>query len=146
MTPKGNSNMWAANTLEELAEYMGFAGAAKETFVSEVKRYNQMCYQGRDEDFGKDRRLLMPIDKPPYYGTKSIIGYPDTGLVCLNGVITDENQAVLNKKFESIPGLYATGSTGGGKFFMQYVCLMSGMAIGTAMTFGWLAGRHVASL
>jgi len=146
ITTSGEPNIWGANTLDELADYMGFTGEVKNTFLAEIARYNKMCYQGRDEDFAKDPRLLMPIDKPPYYATKSVIGYPDAGLVCLNGVITDENQAVLDKTFKPIPGLYATGSTGGGKFFMQYSSLLSGIAIGTAMTFGMLVGRHVASL
>jgi succinate dehydrogenase/fumarate reductase flavoprotein subunit len=143
---QGQPNTWGAKTLDELADFIGFKGEVKETFLAEVERYNMMCYQGRDEDFAKDPRLLMPIDKPPYYVTKSVIGYPDAGLVCLNGVITDENQAVLDKGFKPIPGLFATGSTGGGKFFMQYSSLMAGIAVGTAMTFGMLVGRHAASL
>ena len=143
---QGQPNIWGAKTLDELADYIGLEGAVKETFLAEVERYNMMCYQGRDQDFAKDPRLLTPIDQPPYYATKSVIGYPDAGLVCLNGVITDESQAVLDKSFKPIPGLFATGSTGGGKFFMQYSSLMSGIAIGTAMTLGMLAGRQVASL
>jgi hypothetical protein len=143
---QGEPNIWGAKTLDELADLIGFKGEVKKTFLAEVERYNVMCSQRRDEDFAKDPRLLMPIDKPPYYATKSAIGYPNAGVVCLNGVITDENQAVLDKTFKPIPSLFATGSTGGGKFFMQYPSLMSGIAIGTAMTFGMLVGRHVASL
>ena len=133
-------------TLEEAADLAGFTGEAKENLLASVARYNEMCYRGKDEDFGKDPRLLMPIDKPPYYIARFEIVRPDTGLVTLNGVITDENQAVLDKKFKPIPGLFASGTNGGGKFFMQYASLLSGMCIGSAMTLGMLVGRHVASL
>ena len=136
----------AAMTLEEAADLAGFTGEAKENLLASVARYNEMCYRGKDEDFGKDPRLLMPIDKPPYYIARFEIVRPDTGLVTLNGVITDENQAVLDKKFKPIPGLFASGTNGGGKFFMQYASLLSGMCIGSAMTLGMLVGRHVASL
>ncbi len=140
------SNLFAANTIGELADALGYQGAAKKTFVESVERYNQMCKQGKDADFGKDPKLLLAVDKPPYYALKTVLTQPDTGLVGLNGVITDENQAVLGKDFKPIPGLFASGTCGGGKFFLQYSSVMSGMAVGMAMTFGMLAGRHVASL
>ena len=137
---------YAAMTLEEAADLAGFTGEVKENFLASVARYNEMCYQGKDDDFGKDPRLLMAVDKPPYYITRFEIRRPDTGLVTLNGVITDENQAVLNKQFKPIPGLFASGMNGGGKFYIQYSSILSGMNIGSAMTLGMLAGRHVASL
>ncbi len=137
---------FSAMTLEELAGRMELPDDVRQNFLASVERYNSFCEQGRDEDFGKDPRLLMPIVKPPFYASVSEIVRPDTGLVTLNGVITDENQAVLDKNYEPIPGLFASGSNGGGKFFMQYSSLLSGMNIGSAMTLGMLAGRHVASL
>ncbi len=139
-------NLFAAETLEELAEAVGFEGEAKKNFVESVERYNEMCRQGKDTDFAKDPKLLQAVDKPPYYALKMQQVRPDTGLVGLNGVITDENQAVLGKDFKPISGLFASGTCGGGKFFMQYSSVMSGMAVGMAMTFGMLAGRHVANL
>ena len=140
------SNFFAADTLEELAGYLGYTGEAAERFTASVGRYNELCRQGKDLDFAKDPKLLLAVDKPPFYGIKTILTKPDTGLVGLNGVVTDEHQAVLGKDFKPIPGLYATGTCGGGKFFMQYSSIMAGLAVGTAMTFGMLAGRHVASL
>ena len=137
---------YAAMTLEDAAELAGFTGEAMENLLASVARYNEMCRRGRDDDFGKDPRLLQSIDQPPYYITRFEIVRPDIGLVTLNGVITDENQAVLDKSFRPIPGLFASGTNGGGKFFLQYSSLLSGMCIGSAMTLGMLAGRHVASL
>lgn len=140
------SNLFAANTLPELADILGFAGERKKTFLASVERYNEHCRAGRDADFGKDPKLLLAVDSGPFYAIRTDLGKPDTGLVGLNGVVTDENQAVLGKDFQPIPGLFATGTCGGGKFFMQYSSVTSGLAVGTAMTFGMLAGRHVASL
>ncbi len=145
-TREGTPFVWAADSLEELAERLGFEGARREVFLAELERYNENCRRGKDLDFAKDPRLLMAIDTPPFYGMKNQIQRPDTGLVTLNGVITDENQAVLDKAFKPIPGLFATGTNGGGKFYMQYVSVLAGIAAGTAMTFGMLAGRHVAGL
>ena len=139
-------NLFAANTLPELADILGFRGEEKKTFLASVERYNEHCRAGRDADFGKDPKLLLAVDKGPFYAIKTVLTQPDTGLVGLNGVVTDENQAVLGKDFRPIPGLYATGTCGGGKFFMQYSSVTSGLAVGTAMTFGMLVGRHVASL
>jgi succinate dehydrogenase/fumarate reductase flavoprotein subunit len=140
------SNLFAANSLPELADALGFKGEEKKNFLASIERYNEMCRQGKDTDFGKDPKLLLPVDQPPFYGLKTILTQPDTGLVGLNGVITDENQAVLGKNFKPIPGLFASGTCGGGKFFLQYPSVMAGMAVGSAMTFGMLAGRHVAGL
>ncbi len=139
-------NLFAAQTLPELADHLGLKGEAKKNLIDSVERYNEMCRQGRDADFGKDPKLLLAVDQPPYYAIKTVQVRPDTGLVGLNGVITDENQAVLGKDFKPIPGLFASGTCGGGKFFMQYSSVTSGLCIGTAMTFGMLVGRHVASL
>lgn len=142
----GKATHFSAMSLEELVSRMGLKGETRQNFLASVTRYNEMCYKGRDDDFGKDPKLLTPIDKPPFYASKAEIVRPDIGVVTLNGVITDDNQAVLDKRFKPIPGLFASGTNGGGKFFMQYSSLLSGMCIGSAMTLGMLVGRHVAGL
>ena len=38
-----SSTMWAADTLEELADIVGYTGEAKENFLAEVAHYNEMC-------------------------------------------------------------------------------------------------------
>jgi hypothetical protein len=38
--------IWGAGTLEELADILGYESKAKDTFLSEVARYNGMCYNG----------------------------------------------------------------------------------------------------
>lgn len=55
-----------ADTLEELATMIG---ADPKVFIDEIKKYNSFCEKGVDEDFGKDKKFLIPIplDKGPYY-------------------------------------------------------------------------------
>ena len=54
LQPYGGSTLYAADTLEDLADYIGFKGTVKQNFLNTVKRYNEFCATGRDEDFGKD--------------------------------------------------------------------------------------------
>lgn len=69
----GKSTIFSANPLEELAGYLGYGGAAAETFIASVERYNELCRKGHDDDFFKDANHLIAIDQPP----PSSVG-PDT--------------------------------------------------------------------
>jgi hypothetical protein len=144
--PPGRSTLYAADSLADLADYVGFKDRAKQNFLDTVKRYNQFCARGRDEDFGKDKRLLHPLVNPPYYAEpkkKSSIGFL---LVTCGGLLTDEHQNVLNQKRDPIPGLYATGNCCGRRFGPQYSTPMSGVSIGIAITLGREVGQIVAKL
>ena len=139
----GNSTLYAADSLAELADYIGFKDNVKENFLNTVKHYNEACAGGRDEDFGKDARLLHALDQPPFYAepkTNSNIGFM---LVTCGGLLTDEYQNVLNQKRDPIPGLYATGNCCGRRFGPQYSTPTAGVSIGMAITLGYQAGRVV---
>ena len=103
--------LYAADTLEDLSNYIGLIGTVKQNFLNTVKRYNEFCAKGRDEDFGKDSQLLHALDEPPYYvqpvSSGDAIGF---FLVTVGGLLTDEYQNVLNQQKDPIPGLYATGN------------------------------------
>ena len=135
----------AADTLEELAEKLGYSGEDGIRFVESVKRYNQLCRQGRDEDFGKDPSLLFPVEKPPFFGYSSRKQGANI-MVTTGGLLTDEYQNVLNHDYEPIPGLYATGNCCGGRFGLQYSTPVSGISISIAQTMGMLAGEDLAAL
>ena len=45
--------LFKCDTLDELADKMGFTGAAKDTFLATVERYNELYDKQNDEDFGK---------------------------------------------------------------------------------------------
>jgi succinate dehydrogenase/fumarate reductase flavoprotein subunit len=141
----GRLKLYAADTLEELADYTGYRGAAKQNFLNTVKRYNEFCATGRDDDFGKDAQLLHALDKPPYYAQPISSG--DTigsFLVTCGGLLTDEYQNVLNQGKDPIPGLYATGNCCGRRFGPQYSTPIAGVSIGIAVTLGREVGRIVA--
>ena len=135
----------AADTLEELADKLGYQGESKAAMIASVRRYNELCHLGRDEDFGKDASLLWPVEHPPFFG---YTGQKKGGniMVTTGGLMTDENQNVLDQAFEPIPGLYATGNCCGGRFALQYSTPVSGISISIAQTRGLLAGEHIAAL
>ena len=54
-----------ADPLEELADKMGFTGAAKDTFLATVERYNELYDKQNDEDFGKPTYRLSAIRTAP---------------------------------------------------------------------------------
>ena len=143
--PFGSITLVAADTLEELAEKLGYQGEAARQMVQSVLRYNELCHAGRDEDFGKDPSLLWPVENPPFFG---YTGRKNGGniMVTTGGLLTDENQNVLGQDLEPIPGLYATGNCCGGRFGLQYSTPVSGISIGIAQTLGMLAGEHLARL
>jgi len=146
----GRSRLYAADTLDELAEYIGLEENIKQNFIKSIKRYNEACSIGRDEEFGKDPKLLHKVDKPPFYAqtlregmTGFSIGY---FLVTVGGLLTNEYQNVLDQNKDPIPGLYATGNCCGRRFGLQYSTPVAGVSIGIAITLGREAGRIVAEL
>lgn len=123
-----------ADTIEELAKLMNVpADALKKT----IKRYNDMCAQKADTDFGKRKELLMPIVKPPFYA-----GRLASSLLAMSGGLhTDPTLHVLDKDHNPIPGLFVAGAAAGDYFGSgDYPTICPGMNHGRCMTFGRLAG------
>lgn len=143
LVKKGVNTIFAGATLEELADNAGLEGKLRESFLASVSRYNELCENGCDEDFGKDKKLLRPISSPPYYMQISEHGTPGFMLVTVGGLLTDENQNVLDMNFEPIPGLYATGNCCGRRFGYHYSTPISGVSIGIAITLGREVGRCI---
>lgn len=137
------SPLWGANTLEELADIMGYEGEARATFLESVKRYNEMCYNKKDEDFGKDSSTLIPIDQPPFYSGKAMNGQMinTSDNMCPSGIVTDINMNVIDINDEPIPGLYVAGNTLGNRYFLYYPTPTGGNMIGQAMTHGRVLGK-----
>ena len=141
----GRLTLYAANTVEKLAELLGYAGEDMVQFVASVDRYNALCAEGKDVDFGKDAALMSPIDTPPFFGYAGKKGLGPV-IVTTGGLLTDENQNVLDHDYETIPGLFATGNCCGGRFGLQYSTPVSGISLGMAHTLGREAGRWMAGL
>jgi hypothetical protein len=143
------STVYGAETLEELAGYLGYTGDLVETFVASIKRYNEFCYAGVDSDFGKDAKAMIPVDEPPFYGCKTEKGNGRmmgmAGMATMSGLMTDEKLRVLDKEGNPIKGLFVCGNTLGGRYGLGYSTPFAGNSIGMAMTHGWLAGKFAAS-
>jgi len=134
---------WGANTLDELFGYMGFDDEMKATVKAEIDRYNTFCENGEDEDFGKDPKLLLPINQGPFFGVFCLPEHPMTGTVTLSGLMVNEDQAVIDKNYNSIVNLYAVGNSSGGKFSNCYVTPIQGLTLGIAMTLGRVLGKEL---
>jgi hypothetical protein len=134
---------WGAKTLDKLFEYMGLDDKLKAAIRAEIDRYNKFCENGEDEDFGKDPKLLLPINQGPFFGVFCMPEHPMTGTVTLSGLLVNEDQAVIDKNYNPIVNLYAVGNSSGGKFSNHYVTPMQGLTLGMAMTLGRVLGQEL---
>lgn len=143
--------LYCADTLEELALLMFAREKDRAVFLGEVEHYNALCHAGKDTDFGKDARLLFPIEQGPFYacGQLKDSRYPGGQslklLVTVSGLLIGENQQVLSEDYEPIDGLFATGNCSGCRFGFQYTTSLPGQSISMAQTLGREAGRFMAS-
>ena len=134
-----------ADTLDELADLVGYEGEAKENFLASVERYNELCAAGDDVDYAKEAFLLHPVEQPPFYAYASGKYFGDL-VVTLSGLRIDGNQQVLDSNYEAIPGLYACGNNSGGRFILNYSTTVTGLSLGIAQLQGQVAGEYVAGL
>ena len=134
---------FAANTWEELFEYMGLSDEEAAAAKASIDRYNEMAAAGKDTDFGRDPRVLLPIDEPPFFGMIQVQEKPALGTVSLNGLVIDANQRVLDKNFNPIEGLYASGNNSGGRFGTHYSTPIQGVSLGMALTLGRVLGKEL---
>lgn len=81
---------WRADTLEELADKLGIEDKA--TFLDSVKRYNELCGKGKDEDFGKEAKWMNAIKTPPFYGIRRHLRVS----ALVSGVYTNANGQALD--------------------------------------------------
>ena len=137
---------WGAESLEDLLSYLPMTDEAKVELAAEIERYNGHCEAGEDDDFGRDPKTLVPVNKPPYYAIMSVDEKPMVGTVTLNGLVIDDKQHVLDKRYNPIVGLYATGNNSDGRFAVQYSTQMQGLTLGFAMTHGRELGKALARM
>ena len=132
----------ADDTLEGLADQLGFEGAAKEAFLAQIEEYNQYCADGVDQQFGRDARVLFPVKQAPFYAVKFEPQLGET-MVTMGGILTDGEQNAIDKNFEPIPGLYVSGNDCGRRFGYEYVTPIPGCSLGMAITLGRECGKSV---
>ena len=142
----------SGGSLQELAEKIG---VEKENFLKSLDEYNDNAKKGSDPVFRKGETAynrfygdaeirpnpcVAPIVAPPFYAVRVVVG--DLGTYA--GITTNGNAQVLDENKRPIPGLYAAGNDAlsimGGNYPGP------GITLGPAMTFGWIAGRHLAGV
>ncbi|UVO38461.1 FAD-dependent oxidoreductase [Bradyrhizobium arachidis] len=138
------------DTLEALAAKAGIDAKA---FTDTVKQFNTTAPLGHDATFGKGSKAynryqgdamhgpnpcIAPIENGPFYAIKMVVG--DLGTYA--GIVTDENARALDAEGRVIPGLYAAGNDMASIMGGNYPG--AGITLGPALTFGYIAGRHLA--
>ncbi|WP_244542030.1 FAD-dependent oxidoreductase [Afipia sp. GAS231] len=137
-------------TLAELAANVGIDAKGLEATVA---AFNETAAGGQDPAFGKGSRAynryqgdalhgpnpcIAPIKDGPFYAIKMVIG--DLGTYA--GIRTDENARALDGNGQPIAGLYAAGNDMASIMGGNYPG--AGITLGPALTFGYIAGRHIA--
>jgi succinate dehydrogenase/fumarate reductase flavoprotein subunit len=139
-----------ADTIEELAKKVGIDPAG---LAATVARFNRFADDGVDQDFRRGDSLydkfygdpqhqpnpnLGALRKAPYYALEV---HPGT-IGTKGGARVTVDAQVLRVGGEPIAGLYAAGNVIAAPAGSGYPG--AGATIGSAMTFGYLAGRHAA--
>ena len=137
-------------TIEALAAQ---AGIDPKGLADTISGFNTTAAEGRDPAFGKGSRAynryqgdalhgpnpcVAPIAGGPFYAIKMVIG--DLGTYA--GIVTDADARALDAAGRVIPGLYAAGNDMASIMGGNYPG--AGITLGPALTFGYIAGRHLA--
>ena len=134
--------LFKCDTIEELADKLGFTGEAKDTFLATIDRYNELYDNQNDADFGKPAYRLSAIRQAPFYGC-----WLGASLLCTEqGIAINEKGQALDNDNKPMPGLYVTGDMSGSFFANNYPCLMAGVAMGRTLTFAMKAIKQMAGL
>jgi succinate dehydrogenase/fumarate reductase flavoprotein subunit len=146
----GSGYLKRGATLADLAGQTGIDARALEATVA---TFNATAAEGRDPDFGKGSRAynryqgdalhgpnpcIAPIQHGPFYAIKLVIG--DLGTYA--GIRTDAHARALDAAGHPIAGLYAAGNDMASIMGGNYPG--AGITLGPALTFGYIAGRHLA--
>jgi 3-oxosteroid 1-dehydrogenase len=147
-----------AGTFKELAGKLGIDPAG---LSATIERFNGFARKGVDADFKRgeaawclakkdvwkptraDETYVSPtlgtLRIPPFYGVEL---HPS--VFASAGVLANASAQVLDQRGRTIPGLYAAGNNAA---HTEYgVGYQAGLSLGSGMTFGYLAARHMAGL
>ena len=127
---------YKADTIEELAALLDVPA---DELQKTIDRYNELCDQGTDADFGKKSAYMHKIEKAPFWGVRKHIRVSSID----SGVNTNANGQALDADGNVIEGLYCVGNVGG-VFYggADYPFHQTGLSLGRCYTFGMLAAKH----
>ncbi|MEE8716808.1 MAG: FAD-binding protein [Coriobacteriales bacterium] len=137
----GTEVMMKADTLDELADKLGFEGEDKEAFLATCDRYNELYDAQEDSDYGKEAYRLSELRTPPFYGC----WFGASLLTTLDGIEINDRMQALDADWQPIPGLYAAGDCSGSFFATNYPEYIPGLAAGRSVTEGRRAVMGIAS-
>ena len=139
-----NETFFKADTLEGLLDAIVAYDAdfKKDEALASIERYNELCANGYDEDFGKKEKYLFPVQDGPFYAQRMGIGLC---LTTMGGLSSDEYAHVISTERHVIPGLYASGNIQGDRFAVKYPFKLSGASHAMAMYYGYVAGQNCAN-
>jgi 3-oxosteroid 1-dehydrogenase len=140
----------AATSWDEMATKIG---VPPRQLAETARRFNELARAGHDDDFNRGDSVydnyygdptlpnpnLYPLGDPPYYAFRIVLGDLGTS----GGLRTDEYARVLRPDGTVVRGLYAVGNTAAPMMGRSYAG--AGATIGPAMTFGFVAAKHLAT-
>ena len=146
--PKVEPYFWSDDNLKEvqngilkkadsIAELAALIGCDAAVLQASVDRWNAACAAGRDNDFSRGPKTMMPIKKPPYYMGEIWPVVSNTQ----GGPVHDAKNRVLNAFGEPIPRLYEAGECGGIWGFLY----LGGANLTECFVGGRIAGRNAAA-
>ncbi len=98
---------FTADTIEGLVKKVceAIPEIQEETLLNTINRYNEMCQNGEDSDYGKPADYLHELKNPPYY----FIYIPQAVMVTFGGIHINRKFECVDANEKAIPGLYAVG-------------------------------------
>ncbi|MDF7682787.1 FAD-dependent oxidoreductase [Lactobacillus sp. ESL0679] len=131
-TNDGNS-LFKAEKIEDLAKAVGLPVA---DFAETIKKYNSYCANGKDEEFNKEKEMLVALDEGPFY----IARLDPSNLIGVGGIGSNRKFEVIRDNFDKIPGLYVSGVDSTMQYRNVYTITLGGSACAHNVN----SGRHAA--
>ncbi len=142
----------SGDSLHTLAEELGLN---PDTLQKTISKFNQYASEGVDPEYGRGENEwghvwcgdsthepnpnLGPVETPPFYAVRLYVGLSS---MSNTGLVTNTHGRVQNWNSEPINGLYATGSVCAPvEWGIGY---QSGLQNARSLTYGYLAGLHLA--
>jgi succinate dehydrogenase/fumarate reductase flavoprotein subunit len=122
-----------ADTIQELAAMMKIDPAG---LAATIQSYNEYGGKGKDPEFNRGAKTLLPIKTGPYYAM-------ELGLTVINtqgGPVHNAKSQVIDVNNKVIPRLYAAGELGSFFGFLY----QGGNNFPEALAFGRIAGKNAA--
>ena len=104
----GEGGAFKADTIEELAKKIG---VDPKTLNETVQTYNASCEAGRDRDYFKPAKYLVPLNKGPYYAVMGALGSDGA----FGGVTVNHDMQACKEGGGLVEGLYVVGDAATGK-------------------------------